>query len=152
MPIVVLISEMLLNYDEEATESQLGCGLFCKDTAGQMEEMDISADPVLNTRLGTRSEWTKTIKTVELQGRIHSDRKLIPNVVNLKVKLHRHKPEFCLLGGDTAPAYKIIIMDTILYVKKIELTPSVFNAINTVLNDKNAQYAITRTTPNTGKK
>ena len=41
---------------------------------------------------------------------------------------------------------QIIIVDTILYVKKIELTPSVFNAINTVLNDKNAQYAITKTT------
>ena len=27
------------------------------------------------------------------------------------------------------------------------MTPSVFNAINTVLNDKNAQYATTRTTP-----
>ena len=63
------------------------------------------------------------------------------------VKLHRHKPEFCLLSADVAPAYKIIIVDAILYVKKIELTPSVFNAINTVLNDKNAQYAITRTTP-----
>ena len=34
-----------------------------------------------------------------------------------------------------------------LYVNKIELTPSVFNAINTVLTDKNAQYAITRSTP-----
>ena len=63
------------------------------------------------------------------------------------MKLHRHKPEFCLLSADIAPAYKIIIVDAILYVKKIELTPSVFNAINTVLNDKNAQYAITRTTP-----
>ena len=116
MPIVVLISEVLLNYDEEAEESQLGCGLFCKDTAGEMEEMDISADPVLNTRLGARSEWTKTSKTVELQGRIHSDRKLIPNGVDLTVKLHRHKPKFCLLCGDTAPAYKIIIMDIIIYV------------------------------------
>ena len=38
-------------------------------------------------------------------------------------------------------------MDAILDVKKIELTPSVFNAINTILNDKNAQYAIMRTTP-----
>ena len=37
------ILEVLLNYDKEAAESQLGCGLFCKDTAGQMEEMDISA-------------------------------------------------------------------------------------------------------------
>ena len=40
------ILEVLLNYGKEAAESQLGCGLFCKDTAGQMEEMDISADPV----------------------------------------------------------------------------------------------------------
>ena len=51
----------------------LGCGLFCEDTAGRMEEIDISADPVLNTGLGTRGEWTKTSKTVELQGRIHLD-------------------------------------------------------------------------------
>ena len=135
------ILEVLLNYDKEAAESQLGCALFCKDTAGQMEEMDISADP----------EWTKTSKTVELQGRIHSDlfnqEKLILNGVDLMVKLHRHKPEFCLLSADIAPAYKIIIVDAILYVKKIELTPSVFNAIDTVLNDKNAQYAITRTMP-----
>ena len=29
----------------------------------------------------------------------------------------------------------------------MELIPSVFNAINTVPSDKNAQYAITRTTP-----
>ena len=67
--------------------------------------------------------------------------------VDLMVKLHRHKPEFCLLSSDIAPANKIIIVDAILYVKKVELTPSVFNANNTVLNDKNAHCAITRTTP-----
>ena len=116
-----------------------------------MEEMDISADPVLNIGLKTRSEWTKTSKIVELQGRIHSDlfnqEKLTLNGVDLTVKLHRHKPKFCLLSADTAPAFKITIVNAILYVKKIELTPSVFNAINTVLSDKNAQYAITRITP-----
>ena len=53
------ILEVLLNYDKEVAESQLGCGLFFKDTAGQMEQMDITADPVLNTGLGTRCEWTK---------------------------------------------------------------------------------------------
>ena len=143
--------EVLLNYDKVAAESQLSCVFFCNDTAGQMEEMDISADPVMNTGLGTRGEWTKTSKIVELQDRIHSglfnQEKLILNGVDLTVKLHRHKPEFCLLSGDTAIAYKIAIVDAIFYVKKIELTSSVFNAINTVLNDKNAQYAITRTTP-----
>ena len=50
------ILEVLLNYDKEAAESQLSCGLFCRDTAGQMEGMDIRADPVLNTGLKTRSE------------------------------------------------------------------------------------------------
>ena len=117
-----------------------------------MEEMDISADPVLNMGLGTRSEWTKTSKIVELQGRIHSDvfnqEKLILNGVHLTVKLHRQKPEFCLLNGDTAPPNKITIVNAIFCVKKIELTPSVFNAINTVLINKNAQHAITRTSPN----
>ena len=50
------ILEVLLNYDKEAAESQLGCRFFCKDTAGQMEEMDISADPVMNTGLKTGNE------------------------------------------------------------------------------------------------
>ena len=50
------ILEVLLNYDKEAAESLLGWGLFCKDAAGQIAEIDISADPVLNTGLGTRSE------------------------------------------------------------------------------------------------
>ena len=140
MPIVV----------SEAAESQLGCGLFCKDTAGQMEEMDISANPALNTGLGTRSEWTKTSKIVELQGRIHTDlfnqERLILNGADLTVKLHHHKPEFCLLIGDTAPAYEITIVDAIFYVKKIELTPAISSAINTVLIDKNGQCAIMRTT------
>ena len=77
---------------------------------------------------------------------LFSQETLILNGVDLTVKLHRHKPEFCLLSGDTTPAYKVTIVDAIFYVKKIELTPSVLNAINTVPNDKNAQYAITRTT------
>ena len=46
---------------------------FCKDTTGHMQEIDISANPVLNTSLGTRNERTKTSKIVELQGWIHSD-------------------------------------------------------------------------------
>ena len=56
------ILEVLLNYDKEAAESQLGFGLFCKDAAEQMEEINISAYPVLNTGQKTRSELTKTSK------------------------------------------------------------------------------------------
>ena len=69
------------------------------------------------------------------------------NCVNLTMTLHL-KPEFCLPSADTAPAYKVTMVDAIFYVRKIKLTPSVCNAINTVLNDQNAQYAIMRTTLN----
>ena len=66
--------------------------------------MDISADPVLNTGIETRSEWTKPSKIAELLCRIHSDlfneEKHILNGVDLTVKLHRHKPEFCLLSDE----------------------------------------------------
>ena len=78
---------------------------------------------------------------------LFNQEKLILNGVDLTMKLHRRKPEFCLLSADTALAYKITIVDAILYLKKIELTPSVFNTVNTVFNNKNVQYAITRTTP-----
>ena len=124
------ILEVLLNYDKEVAESQLGCGLFCKDTNGHY----ITADPVVNTGLEARSEWTKMSRTVKLHVMIHSDlfnqEKFILNGIDLMVKLHRHKPEFCFLSADTTPAYKINIVYTMLYVKKIELTPSVSNAIN----------------------
>ena len=75
-----------------------------------------------------------------IQGRVHSDlfnqEKRILNCVDLMVKLHRHKPEFCLLSADTAPAYKITIEEAIFYIKKIKLTPSVSNAINDSYNGK----------------
>ena len=45
---------VLLICDKEAAEPQLGCRFFCKDKAGQLEEMDISADPVLNTGLKSK--------------------------------------------------------------------------------------------------
>ena len=73
------ILEVLLNYDKDAAESRLSCGLFCKNTAGQMEEMDISADPVLNTGLGTR---TKTSKIVELQGWINQSSDILQHSQN----------------------------------------------------------------------
>ena len=44
----------------------------------------------------------KVSKIVKLQGRIHSDlfnqEKLIVNGVDLTVKLHHHKPEFCSIA------------------------------------------------------
>ena len=52
------ILEVLLNYDRGCRVT-VSCRLFCEDTAGQMEEMDISADPVLNTGLKRETSGNK---------------------------------------------------------------------------------------------
>ena len=54
-------------------------------------------------------------KIVELQGRIHSDLLNQERLILNGVDLHRHKPEVCLSSDDTTPAYKITIVDAILY-------------------------------------
>jgi len=145
------IIEILLNYGIEAQHSQLTSGLFYKDTAGQMEQMDVTADPVLNKGLEARTEWSKTSQIVELQGRVHADlfnqERLILNGVDISVKFHRHKTEFALLSADASPAYKLSILDAILYIKKVRIASSPLNAINTVLADSTVKYPIKRVTP-----
>ena len=81
----------------------------------------------------------KNEQIVKLQGMIHSylfnQEKLSLNGVDLMVKLHCHKPEFCFLSGDATPAYNHRGRYTLCKEDQV-LTPSVFNAINTVLIDK----------------
>ena len=143
--------EVMLYYEKEAQESQLTSSLFYKDTAGKMEDSDIAKDPVENTGAAARNAWIRTSNVVELQGRIHADifnqEKLILNGVDINVKFHRHKNAFAIISNDGGANYRIVILDAILYVKKVFIAPSPFNAINTVLKDSTVKYPITRVSP-----
>ena len=54
----------LLNYGPDAKDTQLGMGLYTKDTAGHLEE----TDPV-----GNNAGLRQKSKVVELIGRLHTD-------------------------------------------------------------------------------
>ena len=95
--------ETVLNYSKEAKNTQLGMGLFYKDTAGHFDELDPTSD---NTSLNKRHEFGKLSKTMFLQGRVHSDifnqDKLLLNGLPLKVTFQRHKNNFALLSIHSA--------------------------------------------------
>ncbi len=144
--------EAMLNYGKEAQESQLSSALFYKDTAGHMDDADVTADPIVNKGTESRNKWIAQSHVVEIQGRVHADifnqDKLILNGVDINVKFHRHKNTFAILSEDAAPAaHRITILDAVLYVKKVFVAPSHFNAINTVLKDSTVKYPITRVSP-----
>ena len=94
------VLETLLNFGADAKDSQLGMGLFCKDTFKHLEETDPSKE---NKGLSFRNEFTQSSKLVELIGRLHTDisnqGRLILNGLPIKFVFHRSKDAFCLMAN-----------------------------------------------------
>ena len=118
--------ETLLNYGGDAKSSQLSMALFYKDTPGKMDIMDpLADDDDANLGLKARYAFTKNSNTVDMMGPIHSDiffqDRLILNGVNLRLKLKRAKNSFCLVSSVPGAAFKVVITEAILYVRKVKL-------------------------------
>ena len=100
--------ETLLNYGEDAKKSLLSCECFYKD-----ENLDV-ADPLLtdkgNSGLKKRYDLTSKSKVLDMIGPLHCDifqqNRLLLNMVDLKVKLTRSKPSFCLMAKP--PTQKLV--------------------------------------------
>lgn len=85
--------ETLLNYGDEAKESQLTMSLFYKDTPGKMDTVNpLAEDDNANLGLKARFAFTKSSNIVDMMGAIHSDvffqERLLLNGVNLRIKLN----------------------------------------------------------------
>ena len=66
----------LLNYGNEAKTTRLTSGLFCKDTAGAMDETDptkAAAAAGGNHGIITRYKHSNKRDSIELAGPIHAD-------------------------------------------------------------------------------
>lgn len=134
--------EALLNYGSDAKLSQLQMGLYKKD--GDVDNFD----PTVNTTITERSTYFKTSKQVEISGRIHSDifhqGKLLLNAIPLKITCHKNKTPFVLLSNEDNAAYKLIISEAILTIRKVHLTPHKFIEIQKRLESVPALYPINR--------
>ncbi|GFY04307.1 uncharacterized protein F54H12.2 [Trichonephila clavipes] len=78
-------------------------------------------------------------------GRLHVDLfnqdRLLLNLVDLKIKLIRSKPEFCLMGNE---GYKIVFDHVSIFVRKVHINPGVLIAHAKALEKATAKYPIDR--------
>ncbi|GFX27678.1 uncharacterized protein F54H12.2 [Trichonephila clavipes] len=101
--------ETLLNHGYDSKTSQLTAELFYKDSDDGLKK---------------RTEFFKESATVDMIGCIHSDlfHRLLLNLVDLKIKLIRSKPEFCLQGSE---GFKVVLDHVSLFIRKVRVNPGV---------------------------
>ena len=102
--------QTLLKYGSDAKNSQLSTQLWMKDTISHFDDVDFTNGD--NTNGIVRMAYIKESKVLDLQGPILHDlfqvKRYILNQLEISIKFHRSRPDFCLLSNE-AKAYKIDI-------------------------------------------
>lgn len=142
--------ETLLNYGEDAKKSLLGCECFYKDVNLTVSDPTQTAGE--NSGLKKRYELTKTSKTLDMIGPLHCDifqqNRLLLNMVDLKIKMTRSKPDFCLMAKKE-PAkplsnYKVILEHASIFMRKVKVSPGVLLGHAKAMEKSTAKYPIDR--------
>ena len=93
------IIQTLLIYGSEAKNSQLTTQLFIKDSNEAMDDCDTAGS---NDGLVERTVYIALSKFLDMQGGLYHDffqmKRYLLNQVDVKVKLYRSTPAFCLLS------------------------------------------------------
>lgn len=138
--------QTLLNYGSDAKNSQLTTMLFIKDSYEAMDDCDTAGS---NDGLVERTAYIALSKFLDLQGGLYHDlfqmKRYLLNQVEVKVKLNRTTPEFCLLSEMSGADFKIDITDICLLARKVRVNPGIIYAQSEMLNSTNAKYPFTRT-------
>ncbi|GIX99585.1 hypothetical protein CDAR_26361 [Caerostris darwini] len=122
--------ETLLNHGFDCKTSQLTSEMFYKDN---------------NDGLKLRSKFFELSATVDMIGGLHGDlfhqERLLLNLVDVKIKLIRSKPEFCLQGN---AGYKVVLEKINLLVRKVRVSPGVILGHAKALENDTAKYPLNR--------
>ena len=135
----------LLTFSKEAKDTWLKIEGWKTDQMGAKK----SLDDFDNSGLVARAGWTALSKALQLYGRLDIDMaeqpRLIPNKVDIQVKLHRMPSAFCLMAKDEKIKYKMKITQAKLFVRKVVLTKSA--ALNMIkqIEQSNFKYPHQRT-------
>ncbi|XP_019633419.1 PREDICTED: uncharacterized protein F54H12.2-like [Branchiostoma belcheri] len=143
--------ENLLNYGEDAKQTQLTSALFYQDTPGRLHMVDpfpTDQNAVVNTGLVKRATMTRGSREVDLIGPLHvdlffQDRYLL-NKVDMKIKLHRSKHQFNLMSPEQNKQYKVVITGAALFLRKVNLLSTYQLSIENRLNKESAKYPLKR--------
>ena len=140
--------ETLASLGNEAKETQLTTALWYKDDPERMDGFSSEvADNVQNNKgLQERGKFTARSAVVEMVGRLHCDifsqERLMINKVPIRIKLIRSKNTFCIMAN--ANDFKVKIESAILFVRRVTLADSVYNAHQKALRLGPAKYPVKR--------
>jgi len=134
--------ETSLNYGEDATNTHLKTGLWYKDTAGQFNTLTND-----NVEFQKRSAMIAGSASIEMFGRVYTDittlNRILPNKVNMRVKLSRSKDAFCLMAGQQSD-FKVHLEEVILYARRLEISADVSLQLNQYMLQDTAKLPLTR--------
>jgi len=138
--------ETLLSYGNIKDEV-LKLTLFSKDTADpDLHDKTVKDDACINKGAKYRYEKTKFSKKIELAGRIHneifSQGKLLLNKTELRMKFHRHAPEFSLMSLKADARYNIVIDSAVMHIAHKRIASSVREAHEMALIKQPAKYPV----------
>ena len=136
--------ETLLTYDAEAKQSQLTAGMFYKDTAHKMDQLE--------GNVGMKQRQTRAAQSHEIDmiGRLHCDimnmNRYLLNGVDVKLRLVKSKDAFNIFVPTTdQTSYKTVITHMSVFVRKCTLNPSALLAHSRVLSaNVTAKYPLKR--------
>lgn len=128
--------ETLLNFGKDAKESQLYSIFYHKD-----------ADGIGGVR--RRLDLTRGSKVFELYGPLHVDMffqdKFLLNEVPMRVVLSRSPPNFSLHSNDPQADFRLEILQAIMYVRRVKISPTIEIAHAKALERSNAIYPLHKT-------
>lgn len=143
--------ESLLTFSSEAKSGQLQCALYYQDEGDDLDafvEHADDADSTENPGLTKRLLSTQFSKPFETFGRIHSELfvqpKLIPGGTELRIKLHRNEPDFCLFAKTDTQKYVVSIDSSFLLIRHCEISPHVRESHLKMLQTHNMKFPVRR--------
>lgn len=134
--------ENLLNYGREAKETHLTTSMFHKDTASNMGPVAGNLGWVERSTIALQGPF-------EMEGPIHCDLfnqdKFLLNGVQMILKFFKARPEFALMSAAADnTVYKIKILEAVLIIRKVKMSPALLIAHANTLLHHTAKYPITR--------
>lgn len=132
--------ETLINYNASAKDSHLTSALFIQDTPEKFN--NLTSEPSKQ-----RGNFIKESRELELFGKMHSDilniNKYLLNGIDIKITLTRYPDALVTLSEDTFKA-AVEILESILYIRKIDVSPSILVAHAKILEGAVAKYPYKR--------
>ena len=136
--------ENLLNHGKDSSESHLSCALYYHDTPGELETFD-KENKGLIKRLNIAFQNESFDMIAPLHVDCFNQNRYLLNNVDVKIRLTRSHPNFCLVTKE-APAngYKVIVKQATLFMHKVKLAPSLLLAHAQLLTRNPVKYPMHR--------